>query len=113
MNLLFSYSANTDHQFAAEGHRFLGAGADDKGSEVHVFLKKDEAFAESAADETSCRKRKPCRMVGDEPFSQAELDARIDAICGCEGKYDCDCVSVSNQAKIELWTEYNTKTDAR
>ncbi|KVP16981.1 hypothetical protein WJ84_01530 [Burkholderia ubonensis] len=31
------------------------------------------------------------------------------AICGCKGVYDCDCVTVENQARRELWTEHNRR----
>ena len=55
------------------------------------------------------RARKPPGMHGKEPFSAADIDARMDLICGCAGKYDCDCVSVQNRAWRELWTEHNTK----
>lgn len=41
MNLIFSYSATADRQLDALGHIFIGAGEDEEGSEIHVFLKKD------------------------------------------------------------------------
>ena len=37
-----------------------------------------------------------------------QIKERMMAICGCSGKYDCDCVSVKNMATSELWYEYNT-----
>ena len=40
-------------------------------------------------------------------MSIAEIDALINATCGCKGNYDCDCVSVFNKAKIEAWTKHN------
>jgi len=43
-NLLFSYGVKDDENFASEGHRFLGAGLDSNGSEVHIFLHKDYAL---------------------------------------------------------------------
>jgi len=37
MNLLFSYTVQEDHTASLHGYKFLGAGYDDKGNEVHVF----------------------------------------------------------------------------
>lgn len=37
MNLAFSYNPQTDYELAEKGFKFLGAGNDDKGHEVHVF----------------------------------------------------------------------------
>lgn len=117
MNLLFSYGPQTDAQYAAEGHSFLGGGTDAVGGEVHVFLKKGETLAEQGQKSASCagscvRLRKPFprgKSYPAEPFTQAELDKRMDEICGCNGRHDCECVTVFNQAKSELWGEYNTR----
>lgn len=117
MNLLFSYGPNTDNQYAAEGHAFLGAGQDAVGGEVHVFLKKGETLAEQGRKSASCagacvRIRKPfprSPLPSPEPFTQAELDKRMDQICGCRGQHDCQCVTVFNQAYSELWGEYNAR----
>lgn len=43
------------------------------------------------------------------PFTMLDFEARVDKICGCGGRHDCNCVSVFNKAKVELWTEHNTK----
>ena len=43
------------------------------------------------------------------PFTMAELEAKCNQICGCEGQYNCDCVSVKNQAARQLWYEHNTR----
>ncbi|MGL4585292.1 MAG: hypothetical protein ACRCVU_20235, partial [Flavobacterium sp.] len=32
-----------------------------------------------------------------------QIKERMMAICGCLGKYDCDCVSIKNRAISELW----------
>ena len=37
VNLVFSYSSNDDLAAAGKGFKFLGAGIDSKGGEVHVF----------------------------------------------------------------------------
>lgn len=37
MNLVFSYGAKQDMSLANAGFKFLGAGLDGAGSEVHVF----------------------------------------------------------------------------
>lgn len=43
------------------------------------------------------------------PYTMEEFQARVDKICGCSGRHDCDCVSVFNQARVELWTEGNER----
>ncbi len=43
------------------------------------------------------------------PFTGEQIAQRVMRICGCQGRYDCNCVSVINQARIELWTEHNTQ----
>lgn len=45
MNLLFSYGSNQDHKLHDDGNVFMGAAHDHNGSEVHVFMKKDETLA--------------------------------------------------------------------
>lgn len=37
VNILFSYTVQEDHMAALHGYKFLGAGYDDNGNEVHVF----------------------------------------------------------------------------
>lgn len=60
--------------------------------------------------ESAGRKRKPRDLKRWPPgTTQAQADARIDAVCGCAGKYDCDCVSVFNRARGAAWSEHNTK----
>lgn len=46
-NLIFSYGVKSDHKLGDDGNIFLGAGTDDKGSEVHVFLRKDMTTSEN------------------------------------------------------------------
>lgn len=36
-----------------------------------------------------------------------DIAQRMMQICGCAGKYDCDCVSVQSRARSELWFEHN------
>jgi hypothetical protein len=55
------------------------------------------------------RKRQAPKMQGNEPFTAQELSDRMDAICGCNGEWDCDCVSVVNKAFRSLWTDYNER----
>jgi hypothetical protein len=38
-----------------------------------------------------------------------QADAAIDLVCGCGGKYDCDCVSCFNKARGDAWWDHNTK----
>lgn len=55
------------------------------------------------------RKRKLPQMRGNEPFTAEEVSARMDELCGCFGRHDCDCVSVLNQAMGDLWAKANTE----
>ena len=41
------------------------------------------------------------------PISGVAITNRMVQICGCQGQYDCDCVSVERQACRELWNEHN------
>lgn len=41
------------------------------------------------------------------PIRGEDIAQRMMNICGCAGKYDCDCVSVQNRAQGELWFEHN------
>ena len=43
----------------------------------------------------------------DGPIKGEAIAQRMMRICGCKGKFDCDCVSVENQARSELWYERN------
>ncbi len=45
----------------------------------------------------------------DGPIPGARITQRMKDICGCKGVYDCDCVSVQNQATRELWSEHNQR----
>lgn len=40
---MFSYSVTDDHFLASKGHTFLGAALDNKGREVHVFMRAPRA----------------------------------------------------------------------
>lgn len=40
-------------------------------------------------------------------YSSEQLAQRMMQICGCKGQWDCDCVTIRNQASSELWGEYN------
>jgi hypothetical protein len=43
------------------------------------------------------------------PIKGTAIAERMIQICGCKGRRDCDCVSVKNQARRELWTEHNQR----
>jgi Lar family restriction alleviation protein len=85
---------------------------------IAEMMRARAALAALKPDATT-RKRKPRQPEPTPrgrpaPFTSAELEARMDAICGCSGQHDCDCVSVYNRATAELWTEKNTlKPDAK
>lgn len=53
--------------------------------------------------------RKMKTPEGCRAFTGEQLADRMMQICGCKGRHDCDCVSVQNQARVELWTEFNTR----
>lgn len=36
-------------------------------------------------------------------------EAVIDALCGCRGQWDCECVSVFNRARTAAWDAHNRK----
>jgi hypothetical protein len=42
------------------------------------------------------------------PISGERIAARMLTICGCKGQYDCDCASIQNEARSQLWYEHNT-----
>lgn len=42
-------------------------------------------------------------------MDEEAVQKAIDAKCGCQGQYDCDCVSVFNAVCGEQWTRYNTR----
>ena len=41
--------------------------------------------------------------------SGKDYTERVIAACGCEGRHDCQCVSVHNQVATEIWTQYNQR----
>lgn len=56
------------------------------------------------------RRRKPQRPGRFPPsLTPAEIEAKIDSLCGCGGRNDCDCVSVFNKACSAAWWDHNTK----
>jgi hypothetical protein len=99
----------TDVQFAAEcelARRRVEAQAikDALDAAGYAIVRRD-------AEPMSGRKRK--QQPATEAYTQAEIEARIDRICGCVGGDDCDCVSVFNRARVQLWTEYNGRPRAK
>jgi hypothetical protein len=42
------------------------------------------------------------------PIPGERIAERMMAICRCKGQYDCECVSVHNEARSQLWYEHNT-----
>ncbi|MDU8351153.1 hypothetical protein RYA05_04490 [Pseudomonas syringae pv. actinidiae] len=57
MNLVFSYGAKQDVSLANAGFKFLGAGLDSVGSEVHVFQMMDADVVRDDAAEAQIRAR--------------------------------------------------------
>lgn len=71
----------------------------------HLVLVDD-----AAVERVGERKRKfPSRWNWPPSATEDDVQAKIDSICGCAGKNDCDCVSVFNRACSEMWFDYNTK----
>jgi len=62
-------------------------------------------FDNSGVNQARCIARRPdCG-----PISGADVTTRMVAICGCAGMHACQCVSIENQARRELWTEHNQR----
>ena len=58
--------------------------------------------------QSNARARKPRDPSRWPPgMAQEAIEQAIDRVCGCAGKYDCDCVSVFNRAKGEEWYRHN------
>lgn len=58
-------------------------------------------------------KRKfPSRWNWPASATEHDVNAKIDSICGCAGKYDCNCVSVFNRACSEMWFDHNSPATA-
>lgn len=72
--------------------------------------------AQQAVDIIEGRNRLRHRMprpMGKEKWppdmDQEAIEQAIDKLCGCGGKWDCDCVSVFNQVGVNEWTRFNTR----
>jgi len=68
-------------------------------------------LAEREAEVVAKRKRKP-QDASRWPsgMTQEAIELEIDALCGCAGRHDCDCVSVFHRARSEAWYRHNTAT---
>jgi hypothetical protein len=55
-----------------------------------------------------CRLRKLRTIPKDAPFTSDDVEKRIDHICGCKGKHDCDCVTVFSKAFSQAWYKANS-----
>jgi hypothetical protein len=49
-NLVFSYTVKDDHELSGQGLKFLGAGQDELGVEVHVFEKVEQKKFQRSKD---------------------------------------------------------------
>ena len=70
-----------------------------------------EAKLEPKETKDVARRRKPNLHGRRWPpnMSVEDIDKAIDDLCGCAGKWDCDCVSVTSQACGKAWETYNTR----
>jgi hypothetical protein len=66
-------------------------------AEQHVLLKQSPV---------GVRRMKTPPSSG--PISGERIAERMMAICRCKGQYDCDCTSIQNEARAQLWYEHNT-----
>lgn len=85
---------------------------EDEAIEEHSRIEAARCAEEYRLKQPGCRKRRPLDLNFWKcpPGTSSEtLEAKIDAICGCAGCFDCDCISVFNKAKCELWMEYHGK----
>lgn len=67
-----------------------------------------EAVLKEAQPARQHRLRKPQNPKHWPPIDPAEIEARIDALCGCDGRCDCDCISVFGPARVNAWEDYNS-----
>ena len=113
----FEAARTRAHETYTKRLRDIAKAEDAAMAELEAYTKA-LAARELASKDPAARKRQPLAIThrwGDQreahfvpPTVTSEiLEARIDEICGCGGKHDCDCVSVFNQAKRELWGEHN------
>lgn len=73
--------------------------------ELEIARNKATAPAPEGAKEVVLVRMKTPPAFGH--ISGEAIRDRMIAICGCQGRYDCDCVSVRNKASADLWIEHN------
>lgn len=75
----------------------------DDGFEAAILAYLSHMEAKRKPAEEVARRRRLQPVHRGQPFTREELESRMDSICRCRGQYDCDCVTVVNQARAELY----------
>lgn len=79
---------------------------------IRAVLDEVEASRNKAAGHSEAKEVVLVRMKAppdDGPISGAAIRERMMSLCGCQGRYDCDCVALRNQVTRELWSEHNVR----
>lgn len=80
---------------------------------VYDVTLRTEAHAMLFRQALQGRRRKPQDVKRWPPGTTVEqADAAIDLVCGCGGKYDCDCVSCFSKARRDAWGRHNERRSA-
>lgn len=73
----------------------------------------DEALRNFRPDKNA-RARVPQDLKSWPPGTkQEEVEIVIDRLCGCAGRWNCNCVACFNQVRGETWGAYNTERKER
>ncbi|WP_434716158.1 hypothetical protein [Paraburkholderia sp. A3RO-2L] len=100
--------ALADIKALAEKH-YETAGQPEMAQKPEVAILK----AITARAEMALRTIQPTQRIAvraaDGPIAGHAITERMMAICGCKGAFACQCVTVENQARRELWAEYNER----
>jgi hypothetical protein len=117
-------TCTNNHAAATAEHQLLKALADIKTlAEKHYETAAQQEMAQSPAvailkaitsrADMALRTIQPTQRIAiratDGPISGQAITNRMMTICGCKGAFACDCVTVENQARRELWTEHNAR----
>lgn len=80
--------------------------------ELHVCI----TVSEKEIPVNTCPRKRKKTVLDDSnwhmpaPFTVQDVEDRMDSICGCAGRNDCDCDFIRNTATGQLWYEHNIKS---
>ncbi len=98
-----SLAQNQLNVFASRGDTHLNPSE----AALRVILSKTTKALTQESGSQVIKIRRMRRRQDDGPISGEAIAELMGQICGCEGAYDCDCVSVENQARQQLWAQHN------